>query len=40
MAHELEIENGSAKMFYVGEVPWHSLGTKLDKPPTIREAIE
>lgn len=40
MAHELEFDfNGQAKMFYVGEVPWHGLGKKLDRPPTIREAI-
>jgi len=34
MAHEVE------KMFYLGEVPWHGLGTKLDSPPSIEEAIE
>jgi phage/plasmid-like protein (TIGR03299 family) len=40
MSHELEIsENGEAKMFWVGETPWHGLGTKLESAPTTREAI-
>jgi phage/plasmid-like protein (TIGR03299 family) len=34
MAHEVE------QMLYVGEVPWHGLGVKLDTPPTIEEALE
>ena len=29
MAHELEIVNGEAQMAYVGDVPWHGLGTKV-----------
>lgn len=33
MAHELLIENGKASMFYVGDVPWHKLGTRLEHPP-------
>ena len=40
MAHNLEIINGEASMFYYGEVPWHGLGTQLDKPATSKEAIE
>jgi phage/plasmid-like protein (TIGR03299 family) len=40
MAHELLIENGRASMFYVERVPWHRLGTRLEKPPgSSEEAI-
>ena len=40
MAHELEIDgNGQAKMFFVGETPWHGLGKKLEAPPTVKEAL-
>ena len=31
MAHELEIVNGQAQMAYVGDVPWHGLGTKVEQ---------
>ncbi|MBM4287815.1 MAG: DUF945 domain-containing protein [Deltaproteobacteria bacterium] len=40
MAHELNIENGKASMMYVGQKPWHGLGTELDKPATAAEAIK
>ncbi len=40
MAHELATVNGSTSMMFVGEVPWHGLGTKLDSPATARETIE
>jgi len=41
MAHELYIrKDGKAAMMYVGEVPWHGLGIKLDKPPNSLEAIK
>ncbi len=42
MAHDLFVnqETGKASMFYVGEVPWHQLGTRLDNPATSQEAIE
>lgn len=41
MAHELEVNEvtGAASMFYVGETPWHGLGTKLETAPTSAEAI-
>lgn len=40
MPHEIEIRNGEASMFYVGEAPWHGLGTQLDGPATAAEAIK
>lgn len=39
MAHELEIANGQARMFYVNETPWHGLGIPLLNPPTVHEGI-
>ena len=39
MAHELQIKNGKASMFYVNEAPWHGLGTRLESPATATEAI-
>ena len=39
MAHEIAAVNGKASMAYFGEVPWHRLGTKLDRPATASEAI-
>ena len=34
MAHELEMINGEAQMAYVGDVPWHGLGTKVEQDLT------
>ena len=39
MAHELESKNGVARMFYVGEKPWHGLGIALEKEVTSAAAI-
>lgn len=33
MAHNI------GQMFYYGETPWHTLGTKLDRPATLDEAM-
>jgi phage/plasmid-like protein (TIGR03299 family) len=30
MAHEIEFVNGQAQMAYVGALPWHGLGVKVD----------
>jgi phage/plasmid-like protein (TIGR03299 family) len=42
MPHEIYIdtETAQASMVYVGEAPWHGLGTKLDRPATAARAIE
>jgi phage/plasmid-like protein (TIGR03299 family) len=41
MAHNLELDsNGQASMFFTGDVPWHSLGRRLQKPATAAEAME
>lgn len=39
MSHNLAATNGRTAMIYFGEVPWHQLGAKLDKPATAEEAI-
>lgn len=38
MAHNLAFEGDKAAMMYVGEVPWHGLGTRFESPPKTAEA--
>ena len=40
MSDNLLIQNGQASMFYINEVPWHHMGTRLNQPATAQEAIE
>ena len=40
MSHNLEQHDGQTSMFYTGQVPWHQLGRRLDKPATAAEAME
>ena len=40
MAHNLEIRNNQASMAYVGEKPWHGLGTEVQKAMTAEEALK
>ena len=40
MDHELSTVNERAGLMYVGEVPWHGLGSRLDAPATAAEAID
>lgn len=39
MSHEVEVVNGQASMFYVGDKPWHSLGKPVRRGLTTREGI-
>ena len=39
MAHRIHVEDGKASMMYVGQEPWHGLGTKLEKPATAADAM-
>jgi phage/plasmid-like protein (TIGR03299 family) len=37
MAHDITIENGKAGMAFVGETPWHKLGSRLTPDSTFDE---
>jgi phage/plasmid-like protein (TIGR03299 family) len=39
MPANLATTDSKPAMMYTGDVPWHRLGTRLDSPPTAREAI-
>ena len=39
MAHNLEIINNEASMFYYGDTPWHKLGKQVNRPLTAAEAL-
>ena len=40
MSHDLTIrQDGTAEMFYVREVPWHGLGTRVEEALTAEQAI-
>ena len=40
MPDRIFIDDGKASLMYVGQEPWHGLGTKLEHPATAAEAIE
>ncbi len=40
MSHALEMENGKGKMAYVGQVPWHGLGVKVEGKPNVAAMLK
>lgn len=39
MPAEITNIDGIAEMFYVGDTPWHGIGTRLNRPANAKEAI-
>jgi phage/plasmid-like protein (TIGR03299 family) len=39
MPHNITMKDGRPMMMYVGETPWHELGTHLDTPPKTAAAV-
>lgn len=39
MSHELTETNGRVEMAYYGEMPWHGLGTRLERVATADEML-
>lgn len=39
MAHELDLTTGTAAMAYIGQLPWHRLGRKLEEGAPLEEWI-
>ena len=40
MSHDLNSTEGRVSFTYFGDVPWHKLGRRLDRPATAAEAME
>lgn len=40
MVADLDMNKGKARMAYVGQVPWHGLGVRIDGKPTIDKMIK
>ena len=40
MAHEIEFVDGKAQMAYVGQVPWHGLGTRVPADLTPNQMLD
>jgi phage/plasmid-like protein (TIGR03299 family) len=40
MAHEIDMSNNKANMAYVGEKPWHGLGSEVDPSASIKDWVD